>query len=114
MSETIKYLLIGVLVVLLFVGLFLWGEARLRKRRGKKGERVVQKILSGFKGKRYVFNDLLFEQRGRSCQIDHVLISENGIFVIETKNYSGVIFGEEEEREWRQVLRRGEIEHQAK
>lgn len=32
---------------------------------------------------------------GGSTQIDHIIVSRYGIFVIETKNYKGWIFGEE-------------------
>lgn len=37
-------------------------------------------------------------------QIDHVVISRYGIFVIETKNYRGWIFGSENAYEWTQVI----------
>ena len=35
-----------------------------------------------------------------STQIDHVVISKYGIFVVETKNYTGWIFGREREPKW--------------
>ena len=38
-----------------------------------------------------------------TTQIDHVLVSRYGIFVIETKNMAGWIFGTEEQPEWTQV-----------
>jgi restriction system protein len=41
-----------------------------------------------------------------STQIDHVLVSRYGIFVIETKNYSGWIFGKASDRVWTQQLYR--------
>ena len=37
-------------------------------------------------------------------QIDHVVVSIYGIFVIETKNYSGWIFGDENSQYWAQVI----------
>ncbi len=46
-------------------------------------------------------NDLiLLDENGMSHQIDHVEIRENGIFCIETKNYAGWIFGNEECEYW--------------
>jgi restriction system protein len=33
-------------------------------------------------------------------ELDHVVVSAHGIFVIETKNYSGWIFGSEQDRMW--------------
>lgn len=41
---------------------------------------------------------------GGSTQIDHVIVSVYGIFVIETKNYKGWIFGNEKQRQWTQTL----------
>lgn len=37
-------------------------------------------------------------------QIDHIAIAESGIFVIETKNFSGQIYGREYSSEWKQYL----------
>lgn len=44
---------------------------------------------------------------GGSTQIDHVIVSVYGIFVIETKNYKGWIFGNENQRQWTQVFPNG-------
>ena len=41
---------------------------------------------------------------GGSTQIDHIIVSKYGIFVIETKNYKGWIFGNEKQRQWTQVI----------
>lgn len=38
-----------------------------------------------------------------TTQIDHVVISGYGVFVVETKNYSGWIFGNERQSEWTRV-----------
>ena len=37
-------------------------------------------------------------------QIDHVVVSRKGIFVLETKNYTGWIFGNENSQNWTQVI----------
>lgn len=39
-----------------------------------------------------------------TTQIDHVLVSPFGVFVIETKNMKGWIFGRENDEKWTQVL----------
>lgn len=49
------------------------------------------------------FDDLLLPAPDGSTQIDHVLVSVYGIFVIETKKRSGWIFGDARSREWTQV-----------
>lgn len=53
-----------------------------------------------------VFNDIVLPRpdwKG-TTQIDHVVVSPFGIFVIETKNYAGWIFGDEHSRTWTQVI----------
>ena len=40
-----------------------------------------------------------------------MLINKTGIFVIETKNYSGRIYGQEDQREWTQVLQYGKVKN---
>lgn len=80
--------------------------------RGKRGENRVRKIIGKTQeGLRYVFNDYKIVDEGMSCQIDHILINQNGVFVIETKNYSGNIYGTDEQREWTQVLAYGKIKN---
>ncbi len=42
--------------------------------------------------------------KGGTTQIDHIIVSVYGIFVIETKNYKGWIFGNEKQKQWTQVI----------
>ena len=80
--------------------------------RGKRGENRVRRIIGKTQeGLRYVFNDYKIVDEGMSCQIDHILINQNGVFVIETKNYSGNIYGMDEQREWTQVLAYGKVKN---
>lgn len=39
-----------------------------------------------------------------TTQIDHVIVSRYGVFVVETKNMGGWIFGDEKNPQWTQVL----------
>lgn len=47
-----------------------------------------------------------------TTQIDHVYVSKYGIFVVETKNMSGWIFGSEHEAMWMQKFRRSSYRFQ--
>lgn len=80
--------------------------------RGKHGENKVRFIIGEtIEGEQYVINDLIIEENGKSSQIDHIVINPRGIFVIETKNYSGEIYGSENQREWTQVLAYGKVKN---
>ena len=72
---------------------------------GKLGERKVRKILESIKPEGYrIINDLMIKTSKGTSQIDHIAISQYGIFVIETKNYKGWIFGNEKSDNWTQVI----------
>jgi len=49
-----------------------------------------------------VKNVTLSLKDGSTTQIDHILVSKYGIFVIETKNMKGWIFGGEHQKQWTQ------------
>ena len=79
--------------------------------KGKIGELEVDNALNPyFFGKtehKQINNLVIVDENGKSHQIDHIEIRSNGIFCIETKNYSGLIFGSENNNKWTQCLRRG-------
>ena len=81
--------------------------------RGWLGEFRVKLIIGKTKpGVRYVINNLVIKtDDGKTSQIDHVCINPNGVFVIETKNYSGRIYGKENQLEWTQVLNYGKTKN---
>lgn len=56
---------------------------------------------------RRLHNVILPKENGMTTQIDHIIVSPYGIFVIETKNYKGWIFGSEKQEKWTQVLSGG-------
>lgn len=75
--------------------------------RGLVAEKVIAFLLSRLdKNKYIVINDVMVEAGQGTSQIDHVVVSNYGIFVIETKNYSGWIFGDDTSRYWTQVIYR--------
>ena len=49
------------------------------------------------------FHNIVVPSRGGTTEIDHLLVSKFGIFVVETKYWSGWIFGTERERTWTRV-----------
>ena len=59
-------------------------------RKGEEGELIVaQAIEQNLIPKGYVvFHDIQLEKDGKRSNIDHLLIGENGIFAIETKNHT--------------------------
>lgn len=71
---------------------------------GKTGEKRVAKRLGRLSDEYIVLNDIMIPTKYGTTQIDHVVVSPYGVFVIETKNYKGWIFGHENSEEWKQSL----------
>jgi predicted RNA-binding Zn-ribbon protein involved in translation (DUF1610 family) len=76
------------------------------KIKGIIGEKSVSYKLNKLdKEKYFVINDLIIPtSNGKTTQIDHIVVSEFGIFVIETKNYRGWIVGDVHSQYWTQVI----------
>ena len=75
------------------------------KFRGFMGEFWVKLELSKLpKDKYVVLNDIMIKDEKGTHQIDHLVISKFGIFVIEMKNYYGLIKGKEFDNKWCQYL----------
>ncbi|OZA23713.1 MAG: nuclease [Hydrogenophilales bacterium 17-61-9] len=65
--------------------------------------RLSAKLLLNAKEYRPIHNVTLQTPDG-TTQIDHIFVSRFGVFVVETKNYSGWIFGDEHQSMWTQKL----------
>ena len=67
-------------------------------KRGEEGEKLVESLLSKDSSfYRLINNLILLGDNNVSHQIDHIFIRNNGVFVIETKNYYGEIKGNEDD-----------------
>ena len=72
---------------------------------GESGEQTVSSYLEDLSCDDYwVFNDLLIRDGGYTTQIDHIIISRFGVFVLETKNIHGKVYGSGYKEFWAQYL----------
>ncbi|MCD7838781.1 MAG: NERD domain-containing protein [Clostridiales bacterium] len=75
---------------------------------GIKGEYLIWSRLRKLPGyKKFLFNCYLPKSNGETTEIDVILLHESGIYVFESKNYSGWIFGTETQQYWTQTLPQG-------
>jgi len=75
------------------------------KIKGSFGEKSVALMLSSLDGTKYkVINNIMLQVGNKTTQIDHLVISNYGVFVIETKNYKGLISGDEFDDYWKQTI----------
>lgn len=76
--------------------------------KGKVGERSVNSAIKRLLDQKeyQLLHDVTIPAVGGTTQIDHVIVSKRGIFVIETKNMKGWIFGSARQKSWTQKIYR--------
>ena len=76
---------------------------------GRYGEYLTYKYLKQFEtsGAKFLFNIYIPKENGETTEIDVLMICKKGLFVFESKNYSGWIFGSENQKNWYQTLPTG-------
>lgn len=121
-----KLLLIVLLLILLLIrGIVYWVQKKQYEKTdyyrqthnsfysvqfdtGIKGEYLTWQYLRELTGYgKYLFNCYLPKDNGETTELDVVLLHESGIYVFESKNYSGWIFGSETQQYWTQTLSKG-------
>ena len=77
--------------------------------KGAYGEDLIHKEIKGFEidGGKILRNIYIPREGAESTEIDLVLIYKGGIYVLESKNYSGWIFGSDDAKMWTQCLTQG-------
>lgn len=68
-----------------------------------KGFLAERDVLVELKDEKHVFHDIQIDGKHKT-QIDHILINQKGIIVIETKNYGGIVMGKEHSQHWTHVI----------
>lgn len=93
-------------MIIVIITLFIFLGINAPKIKGWFGEKNIARRLNTLEPDKYInLNDILLKtENGNTCQIDHLVISVYGLFVIETKNYKGWIFGHENSENWSQVI----------
>ncbi|WP_305809985.1 nuclease-related domain-containing protein [Photobacterium kishitanii] len=99
----------GLLVSFLLGGICV--ERKIKEKQQSKvniGEALVSNKLNDYLFHEQiagiVVNNVTLSIDGTTTQIDHILICTKGVFVIETKHYSGWIYGDVKQKQWMQVL----------
>lgn len=82
-------------------------KAYMPRLKGWLGEQRVARIVKRL-GNDYTsyHNVYVTKANGELTQVDHIVTSPFGIFVVETKNYTGTIYGAEQAMYWTQMIYR--------
>lgn len=71
---------------------------------GNYGEFLTFSYLEKLSGYKKILTNVYIPYEGGATEIDLILLQETGIYVLESKNYSGWIFGSEKNKTWTQSL----------
>ena len=75
---------------------------------GERGEILLEEELTNnIIGYTKILKNLYIPHNGKTTEIDLVLLTESYIFVYESKNYSGWIYGNENNKQWSQIFGNG-------
>ena len=77
--------------------------------KGTNGEYKLYQNLKFFETMecKFLFNLYIPRENGKTSEIDLIMLHQKGLFVFESKNYSGWIFGNENNKKWTQTLPTG-------
>lgn len=103
---SVVFAVIAIIFIAIYFGYKRHKENRIYKA-GKKGEKQVQHILEKIAKKNHyeVINDIYLPLYEESTQIDHIVVGNFGIAVLETKNVGGEIYGSKKDKNWTQILK---------
>ena len=93
--------LLFIIVFVLFVSLSIflaWYNSP--KQKGKRGEAYIHNVLMQLSDEYTIIDDVILLTEHGTTQIDHVVVSKYGIIAIDTKNYRGEIYGDDNRKEW--------------
>jgi hypothetical protein len=79
-----------------------------------RGEALLSDVIrANFEPPDYhLMNHVTLQLKDGTTQIDHILVSKFGVFVIETKDYTGWIFANQKQPRWTQVTFRAKYQFQ--
>lgn len=100
-----------ILLAFSIIGCFIKKEIARRKYlkklkiKGEEGERDTAGYLHKVRGRKQLISNIYIpgysgQNNQRTTEIDMVMVHEKGIFVVENKNYTGWIYGNEEDTNW--------------
>lgn len=106
---TVIGIIAGVIIVISVVIFFISGDRNSpndeqeRRLAGKRGEKIVTAEIKRVRRKDdHLFTNVEISFNNRETECDNIIINNFGVFIIEAKNYSGSLSGNENDDEWKE------------
>jgi hypothetical protein len=104
-NTTVLYILLA-LAIGFVIGRSRASRAYYASTRQNLGEALLSRVVQANFGPPdyHLMNHVTLELEDGTTQVDHILVSRFGVFVIETKDYNGWIFANAKQENWTQVF----------
>ncbi len=105
-KSTINVAVPIVLLVLALVAIVVFFAFRKKYgilQSGVRGEETTLKILQKLPKDFTVLTNPVILNRGITMELDFVAIGKNGVFIVESKNYRGILEGKTSKQNWKQI-----------
>lgn len=95
------YIIAGILIVVAAY----WLASNIEdpiERAGRRGEEVAEDIISNvLRDDDILLSNVELSYEGKRTEADIIVINQNGVFIIEVKNYVGELVGDIDDSEWK-------------
>lgn len=108
LAVLISFVVILVIVIAIAVGVSQGGETISyeppERRAGRRGEQYARELIeSVLREDDRLFSNVTIAYEDKETELDNVVVNNNGVFIIEVKNYSGRLEGSEDDFEWTKI-----------
>ncbi|MER2041301.1 nuclease-related domain-containing protein [Desemzia incerta] len=112
----IVFILLSIPLFIFYTNYREYNQSRYRKvsnhtywetffNKGNSGEYYIYRRLEHLKISKLILTNLYIPKKdGSTTEVDLLMITKYGFFVVESKNYQGWIFGDEKHRQWTQTF----------
>ena len=102
--EYIPFLFLLIVLAIVFFVIVKYGLPYIEspeKQTGRLGERFAYSVISEIlREDDILLNNVTVIADGKQAEFDNIIINSKGLFIIEVKNYSGELYGGEDDQEW--------------
>ena len=104
MPYIIAVVLLIVLIIVLVARSSYKREQKEIKSAGNQGEVIFSNMIKSIlRSDDVLINNISLSVNEKEAEIDNLIINQNGIFIIEVKNYNGTLYGKADDYEWIKV-----------
>lgn len=106
-EQLLAYALIPMLLLILILYLvhYIMTKQAAVLNAGVVGENTTRQLIRHLPGNYIAVSNVRIEFEGSTSELDMIVVGPTGVFVIETKNYSGSIVGKVEDTNWKRAKR---------